>query len=124
MANARKNAEIWDQVLDEATAQGLVVERPGDRRNGDGSKKKSKHIRITHPTTGDFVIVANTPSDYRAILNNISWMRRELGFVWKGRGSSVRQDQTIVEEISDQPARPAGARPERTQRHARSRRRA
>jgi hypothetical protein len=126
VANARKNAEQWEKILEAAEKQGLLVERPGDRYNGDGSKKRSRHIRITDPATGNFITVANTPSDWRALKNDIAWMRRDLNFIWQGRGSSVPPEESEPapdKENSDQPARPAEARQERTQRHARSRRR-
>lgn len=83
---ASKDKKYWQQVLEEAEEQGLLVERPGERRNKDGSRKKSRHTRITHRVTGDFVTVANTPSDRRSSLNAIAEMRRRLGFVWNGRG--------------------------------------
>src|SRR5690606_1939397 len=80
-----KDAKFWNQVLKEVQAQGLTVERPGERRNKDGSKKKGgRHIRVSNPETGDFCFVSSTPSDYRGILNEISWMRRKVGFTWKG----------------------------------------
>lgn len=80
-----KDAKFWNQVLKEAQEQGLTVERPGERRNKDGSKKKGgRHIRVSNPETGDFCFVSSTPSDYRGILNEISWMRRKVGFTWKG----------------------------------------
>lgn len=81
---ASKNLKQWNQALAEAEEQGLTVERPGDRRNKDGSKKKSTHIRVTNPETGAFVFVSNTPSDYRGIKNEISLMRNKVGFVWRG----------------------------------------
>lgn len=78
-----RNQKGWDQVLVAAEKQGLRVERPGTRRNADGSRKKGgKHIRVTNVETGRFVFVSNTPSDYRGIKNDIGWMRRELGFQW------------------------------------------
>lgn len=76
----------WKQVLRAAEKQGLLVEKPGDRRNGDGSRKKGgRHTRISNPETGAFVFVPQTPSDWRSQLNSISQMRRDLGFEWKGR---------------------------------------
>lgn len=82
---ASKDSKYWKQVLKAAERQGLRVERPGDRRNKDGSRKKGKHIRVTNPETGVFCVVANTPSDTRGILNAISHMRNMVGFVWQGR---------------------------------------
>lgn len=119
------NNKHWDQVLAAAEDQGLKVERPGERRNRDGSRKKGgSRIRVSNPATGEFVFVDGGPSDYRGINNNISLMRNKVGFVWKGRGghnpgllNGMRPD----EEKSDQPGEPEAAF-QRRQRHARSRR--
>lgn len=83
---ASKQKTQWRQILEAAEDQGLLVERPGERYNGDGSRKKGgSHIRVSNPETGAFIFVACTPSDFRALRNDIAWMRRDLGFVWNGR---------------------------------------
>lgn len=124
MAKSRNNKH-WKQVLAEAQAQGLIVEPPGSRYNGDGSRRKGgSHIKVSNPATGEFVYVDSTPSDWRGIRNNISWMRNAVGFVWDGRGgnrSQTAEENDSDEENSDRPARPQGAH-EPQRRHARSRR--
>lgn len=84
MAGKGKNQKFWDQVLDEAEKQGIQVLRPGQARDKNGRKKKSRHTRVTNLETGEFCFVANTPSDYRTIKNCISLMRGKVGFVWNG----------------------------------------
>lgn len=63
-----------NQVIREARKQGLAVEQT------------RRHYRVFHPDNpARFVILPATPSDGRSLKNAIAAMRRELGFVWKGR---------------------------------------
>lgn len=57
-------------LLREAQAQGLVVEKAG---NG--------HWKISNPETGRSMQIAATPSDRRSHLNSITRMKHTLGYV-------------------------------------------
>lgn len=74
--------KAWLQVLEQARAQGIVVELT-----------KKSHYKMTRPDLDEFGALLNknivhagsTPSDYRSMKNSISDMRRLLAFEYEGR---------------------------------------
>lgn len=52
-----------------------------------------KHVKVRHPETGDFINVAGTPGDYRAVKNFAADIRRLAttgqGFIHRNKGDTT-----------------------------------
>jgi hypothetical protein len=68
-------ASWMSEVKRAAKKQGITIEPAGGKTNG--------HLKVTSADNLVTIEIAATPTR-RGMLNCISRMRREVGFVWKG----------------------------------------